>query len=177
MVFGPGAIVSHSRRSVVLPVIAVVASKRRLKECEVTVVTVKYEDLSMAFDFVSSAAPMEHQAFISLDTGTIHWISELAPLEDEMPEDFESSDRYLEIPHKNDLDLGKNLALEFVADRLPAQYAEVDGFFRSRGAYGRFKDLLSRERCLEDWYTFEVESTATALKNWCKENDVQLIET
>jgi hypothetical protein len=49
---------------------------------------VKYEDLSAAFDFVSFAAPMEHQAYISIGTGTIYWISELSPLEEEVPEDL-----------------------------------------------------------------------------------------
>ena len=39
-------------------------------------VKVKYDDLSMAFDFVSFAGPMEHRAYVSLDTGTIYWISE-----------------------------------------------------------------------------------------------------
>jgi hypothetical protein len=59
------------------------------------VVAVKYEDLSAAFDFVSFAAPMEqeHQAYISIDTGTIYRISELNPLEEEVPEDLETSDR------------------------------------------------------------------------------------
>lgn len=54
-------------------------------------VVVKYEDLSAAFDCVSFAAPMEHQAYISIDTGTIYWISELNPLEEEAPEDQETS--------------------------------------------------------------------------------------
>ena len=35
-------------------------------------VTVKYEDLLMAFEFVSFSAPMEHEAYISLDTGAIY---------------------------------------------------------------------------------------------------------
>jgi hypothetical protein len=29
-------------------------------------VAVKYDDLSMAFDFISSASPMEHNAYVSL---------------------------------------------------------------------------------------------------------------
>src|SRR5262245_54344173 len=72
-------------------------------------VTVKYEDLSAAFDFVSFAAPMEHRAYVSIDTGTIYWISDANPLEEELPEDLETSDRYIGIPHKNDLDLGRDL--------------------------------------------------------------------
>jgi hypothetical protein len=82
-------------------------------------VTVKYDHLWLAFDFVSSGAPTEHCAYVSLDTGRIYWMSELNPIEDEdIPDDLETSDRYLEIPHKNDLDLGKRLALRFAEEQL-----------------------------------------------------------
>ena len=112
-------------------------------------VTVKYEDLSEAFDFVSFAAPMEHHAYISIDTGTIYWISEANPLEEEIPDDLETSDRYIAIPHKNDLDLGSDLALRFAADELPGLYNRIEGFFRHRGAYARFKELLASEGYLD----------------------------
>ena len=136
-------------------------------------VKVKYDDLSAAFDFVSFAAPFEHRAFVSLDTGAIHWISETSPLDEEdLPDDLETSDRYLAIPHKNDLDLGNNLALRFVEEQLPNRYADVEDFFRRRGAYARFKELLAAERCLEKWYAFEAESTEQALRHWCKANEI-----
>ena len=64
-------------------------------------VAVKYDDLSAAFDFVSFGAPMEHSAYISLETGAIYWMSELNPLEEEVPDDLETSDRYIAVPHKN----------------------------------------------------------------------------
>jgi hypothetical protein len=130
-------------------------------------VTVKYDDLSTAFDFVSFAGPMEHRAYVSLDTGAIYWISETTPIEeDECPDDLETSDRYIEIPHKNDLDLGNRLALRFVEE----------AFFRRRGAYARFKELLAAEGCFEEWYAFEVESTERALREWCKANEIHLAE-
>jgi hypothetical protein len=69
-------------------------------------VAVKYEDLREAFDFVGSGAPMEHSAFISLETAAIYWISEMNPLDEEVPDDLETSNRYITVPHKNDLDLG-----------------------------------------------------------------------
>jgi hypothetical protein len=140
------------------------------------VVTVKYEDLSAAFDFVSFAAPMEHQAYISIDTGTIHWISEVNALEEEPPEDLETSGRYVAIPHKNDLDLGSDLALRFAVEELPGLYERVEQFFRHRGAYARFKELLASEGCLDKWYAFEAESTERALRNWCTENDINLVD-
>ena len=138
-------------------------------------VAVKYEDLSAAFDFVSFAAPMEHHAYISIDTGTIYWIAELNPLEEEVPEDLETSDRYLAIPHKNDLDLGTDLALRFAAAELPDRYNMVAQFFRHRGAYARFKELLTSEGSLDQWYAFEAESTERALRDWCTANDISVI--
>ena len=140
-------------------------------------VVIKYDDLSTAFDFVSSAAPMEHHAYVSLDTGRIYWISELNPVEEEeLPPDFETSDRYLEIPHKNDLDLGRRLALRFVEARLPHRYADVEGMFRQRGAYARLKELLAAEGCLEEWYAFELEATDRALREWCRINEINPVQ-
>ena len=138
-------------------------------------VAVKYEELSAAFDFVSFAAPMEHRAHISIDTGAIYWISELNPLEEEVPEDLETSDRYIAIPHKNDLDLGSDLALRFAAAELTDRYDIVAEFFRHRGAYARFKELLASEGILDQWYAFEAESTERALREWCEANDISVI--
>ena len=138
-------------------------------------VAVKHEDLSAAFDFVSFAAPMEHQAYISIDTGTIYWISELNSLEEEVPEDLETSARYIAVPHKNDLDLGSALALRFAAAELPDRYNMVAQFFRHRGAYARFRELLTSEGSPDKWYAFEAESTERALRDWCTANDISVI--
>ncbi len=141
-------------------------------------VDVKYEDLSEAFDFVSSAAPMEHHAYISLDSGTIHWLSENGAFEnDELPDSLEESDRYIEVPHKNDLDLGRSLALRFAEQALPSQYDTVARIFQRRGAYARFKDLLASANRLEEWYAFSDQCTDEALRAWCEENGIRLIDT
>lgn len=144
---------------------------------EAEMVRVKFEHLSAAFDFVSFAAPFEHRALVSLDTSAFHWISETNPIDDEeLPDDLDTSDRYLAIPHKNDLDLGNNLALRFAEDRLPHRYADVAACFRHRGAYARFKELLAAERCLDKWYAFEAESTERALRKWCAANQIELVD-
>jgi len=140
------------------------------------VVAVKYDDLSLAFDFVGSAPPMEHNAFISLDTGQIYWTSELNPMEEDLPDDFETSDRYMAIPHKNNLDLGRDLALGFVAHELPERYAQAEDIFRRKGAYAHFKQLLESERVLDKWYKFESESVERALRVWCAENGIEIID-
>jgi hypothetical protein len=139
-------------------------------------IAVKYDDLMLAFDFVGSAPPMEHGAYISLDTGEIYWTSELNPNEEDLPEDFETSDRYIAIPHKNDLDLGMNLALSFVRQELPELYEQARSIFRSKGAYRRFKQFLESERLLEMWYKFEAQSVEKALGDWCADNGIETID-
>jgi hypothetical protein len=140
-------------------------------------VAVNRYDIELAFAFVNSGAPMEHNAYISLDTGQIYWVSELSPIEEEVPDDLETSDRYIALPHKNELGLGRNLALGFAEDELPDRYHEVQAIFRRKGAYGRFKGLLESVGLLEKWYKFEEATLDTALREWCAANDIEIIET
>lgn len=137
-------------------------------------VTVKYAELLDAFEFVSSGAPFEHSAYICADTGAIYWASSMIELEEKVPDNLETSDRYIAVPHKNDLNLGRNLALSFVEQELPDDYNTVAGFFRNRGAYSRFKGLLESRGVLEKWYLFEASAMETELREWCQENSVPL---
>ena len=139
-------------------------------------VAVQYEEISSAFEFVGSAAPTEHSAYISLDTGKIYWASELASMDEELPDDVDTSDRYLVVPHKTELDLGRNLAFRFAAQELPDSYERVTSIFRRKGAYGRFKQLLDDNGVLEKWYKFEAEATEKALREWCAANGIQIVE-
>jgi hypothetical protein len=66
--------------------------------------------------------------------------------------------------------------LRFAAEVMPDRYAQIEGFFQHRGAYARFKELLAAQGCLDRWYRFEAESTESALRNWCAENDTQIVE-
>ena len=137
-------------------------------------VAINYSDLRDAFDFVSFGAPFESNAFLCVDTGEIYCTSDTLELDEEAPDDLETSDRYIAIPHKNDLNLGRDLALSFADQELPDDYATVAGFFRSKGAYGRFKQLLESRGVLEAWYKFEGQAVETALRQWCEDNGIQL---
>ena len=138
-------------------------------------VKIKYDDLQSAFEFVSAGEPMEHNAYISLDTGQIYWVSDMADEADEPPADVETSDRYIAVPHKKDLDLGRYLVTRFVRQVMPDSEAEVEGIFRRRGAYGRFKGLLDAKGQLEAWYCFEEAAQDEALRTWCAENEIEII--
>ena len=132
--------------------------------------SISFDALESALLWVSSAGPFENSAFISKDTGQVHITSTTYEPEDELPEDIDDASHYLSVPHKNDLDLGRSLALNFVAERVPQDLDTVQGYFHRRGAYSRFKDLLERRGVLERWYEYERQATKTALLAWAKEN-------
>ena len=126
---------------------------------------------------MSFGAPLEHSAYICVDTGKIYCHSVSAGLEEEdLPEDLETSDRYIAVPHKNDLGLGRRLALAFVDQELSDEYDTVAGFFGRRGAYRRFKALLHARGTLERWDEFENLATEKALLAWCEENGIQPVD-
>lgn len=139
-------------------------------------VEVSFEELSLAYEFVGSAPPGENSAYLCRDTGRIYWTSGSGLLDEDTPDDLDISDRYVLVPHKTELGLGRNLALHFVASELPEAYDEVERFFRKAGAYARFKQLLQTNCVLEQWYRYETAAVEQALKDWCAENRIGIIE-
>ena len=135
----------------------------------------KFEDIEMAFDFVSASPYGEHSAILRKDTGNILYHSEMGDMDELSDEDWESDDS-VEIPHKNDLDLGTHLVFEFVRANLPDHYNHVRQIFSRRGAYGRFKDLLESKELLQSWYNFEAKQQEQALRQWCEDNDIALTD-
>ena len=132
--------------------------------------SVNFDDLESALHWVSSAGPFENSAFISKKTGQIYFTSITYDTDDELPEDIEDTASYLSVPHRNDLDLGRSLALNFVEGYVPEDLGTVQGYFHRRGAYGRFKDLMERRGALEKWYEYERQATKTALLIWANEH-------
>ncbi len=130
----------------------------------------------VAFYFTNADAPIDHYAVIDADSGAIHLWSEEATEDEGLPADIETSDRYLRVPDKRELDLGRDLALDFAAERLPGDYQTVVDFFGKRGAYGRFKDLLDSRGLLDQWHAFEERETESALREWCRENGIEVVE-
>lgn len=128
--------------------------------------TIDYNELELALEFVSGGVIASANAYISRDTGNIYW--ESSELEEELPQDIEDSELYVQVPSKNELDLGKPLALKFAAEHLSESYSTVEEIFRSQGAYGRFKSLLESKDSLENWYEFEQASVKTALNEWAE---------
>ena len=134
----------------------------------------KLDDLEEALFFLAAGGDAE--AWLCRDTGAVLWHSdgfdELGPL----PEDIDDADRYVAVPDKRDLGLGKPLALEFARMHLPDCYEQVCAMFSRRGAYARFKDLLDRRGSLDAWHQWEADQTRQALRVWCADNDIELAD-
>jgi len=125
-----------------------------------------------AFEFVSLGQPMEIEAYLDRETGAIYWQSDHTDLSDALPDDIGDADRYIAIPHKKDLGLGKTLALQFTAEYLPAQLDLVRQIFSHPGAYVSFKELLIAQEMLSKWHTYEQESCDAALRPWCADHGI-----
>lgn len=138
--------------------------------------TVNLDKLLEAFEFASFSGGIDSSAYVDRETGNIYWVAEEMEEFEEVPDDIETSDRYLMLPNKRDLELGRNLAFSFAQECLPNEYENVVDCFRKKGAYSRFKDLLDRHDALTQWHEFETKKTEIALREWSEQNDIQLTD-
>ena len=111
-------------------------------------------------------------------TGKIYWRSDSSDdlNEEEMSDDVEDEEKYIAIPGKRDLDLGKPLVTDFAREFLPNDFDEVRYMFSNRGAYKNFRALVTRRNVLDRWYEFESKATERALREWCELNSVELAD-
>jgi hypothetical protein len=139
-----------------------------------------YDDLWLAYEFVSSAEAGDYEGFVCRKTGKIYLrageFGDPLPDEDQLPEDLDENEQYVALPSKRAFDLGKPLALDFAREFLADDFEEVRRIFSKRGAYGKFKALLARRHALDRWHQFEENATENALREWCAENRIELAD-
>src|SRR6516165_11420789 len=112
---------------------------------------VSFSDLQLAFEFVSSGGMGENEAYLDRQSGKIYWHSEFDENDEELPDDIDN-EKYIAVPDKRGLDLGKPLVLDFALEFLPDDFDEVRRIFSKRGAYQKFKALLVCRNLLDRWY-------------------------
>ena len=132
----------------------------------------KFNEIEDAFNFVGSGSMCEHGAVLNTETGEVYYQSDMSGI-DEFPEDVDD-EKYIYLPHKNDLNLGRNLVFRFVAQVIPEKLEEVERIFSKRGAYSRYKDLLERVGQLDEWYEFENFAIEQSLREWCEDQEIEL---
>jgi hypothetical protein len=136
-----------------------------------------FSDIELAFEFVSSTSVGTNEAFLCRRTGKIYWRSDsLDELDEEIPDDIEDEEKYIAIPGKRDLDLGKPLVMDFAREFLPNDFDEVRYMFSRSGAYKKFRALVTRRNVLDRWYEFESKATERALREWCELNAIELAD-
>jgi hypothetical protein len=138
--------------------------------------TTSFREILDALEFVSIDRGINgQQAVLCRQTGKIYFRSEFADMDglnDEMPDDIEDDEKYIAIPDRKELGLGKPLALDFAREFLPDDFEEVRYMFGKRGAYQKFRALLIRRNAVDRWYDFELKATERALRDWCEFNSV-----
>lgn len=135
-----------------------------------------FQEILQAYEFVSSEASL-NQAFLCRQTGKVLWHSEFSDVDefsDELPDDVEDDEKYIAIPGKRELGLGKPMVLDFAREFLSEDFDEVRYMFSRRGAYKKFRALLIRRNVLERWYDFESKATESALREWCEFNSIEI---
>lgn len=124
--------------------------------------------------WVSCPPEFEAGAFVSRSTGRICLRGADGPVEEDCPTGLDDANEYIAVPHKNELDLGRPLALRFIDEHAPQVSREVRDIFRRKGAYSRFRSLLLRHRLLEAWHGYEHEATVRALEQWAQQQGFEL---
>ncbi|MCI5144027.1 MAG: hypothetical protein D3923_00535 [Candidatus Electrothrix sp. AR3] len=133
----------------------------------------KLSDIEDGIMFVSSGMYGENSAMLCKSTGEICWSSDSSDIHD-IPEEAYESDDWIDIPHCNDLDLGRDLVFRFVAQHLPSEEERIRNIFGRRGAYSQYKDFLEKKGRLQDWYDYENEHTLKAIKEWCQDKEIEI---
>ncbi|MEN9359743.1 MAG: hypothetical protein RL095_1278 [Verrucomicrobiota bacterium] len=85
------------------------------------------------------------------------------------PDPFEGS---LNFPDRQDLSLGWELCVDFAAEHFPTKAEEVRDYFRRKGGYRRFNDLVYRQNLQKVWMSFETERIRQALLKWCRRHEI-----
>ena len=114
---------------------------------------ISFAELQDAFLFTSFGSPGKNAAYLDRHSGKFYYYSAYGDNEQELPEDIDD-EKYIAIPHKNDLGLGASQVFDFVREFLPDDYDEVRRIFRRKGAYGGYKAMLVRRGALDRWYDF-----------------------
>jgi hypothetical protein len=138
---------------------------------------VSFKKLLETFELMGMANPFgDCEAILCKQTGKIYYRSDSPELGDELPDDIHDGEKYIVLPDKRELDLGKALVLDFAREFLPDDFDEVRYIFSKRGAYQKFKGLLVRRDALEKWYDFEAKVTERALRDWCEVNSIAVTD-
>lgn len=136
-------------------------------------------EIAEAFEFANTGSSMgQFFAFICKRTGKIYYQTDFPDaieMNDEVPDDVNDEEKYVALPDKRDLELGRPLVLDFAHEFLPDDFDDVRDFFSRRGGYRKFKALLARRGAIDRWHAFEAKATEQALRDWCALHSIEIV--
>jgi Uncharacterised protein family (UPF0158) len=133
---------------------------------------INFDDIENGFLFTSMGPDSGNTVTLNKETGEMYYQSEYGD-SDELPDDIDD-DVLIDLPDKNELELGKRLVFRFVSAFMPEKIDKVKEIFSKKGAYATFKELLECEEILDEWHVYENEARRKALKEWCEDNDIEV---
>lgn len=136
-------------------------------------ISIKLSDVLDMFELFNFGSPFDHEGCICKTPGKTYFYSEFSDNEEELPDDIDD-DKYLATPQNNELNLGRNLAYDFVQKYLPSEYEKGLLIFQRKSAYVRFKSLLEDAGKIEEWYKSEGKHTEQALREGCAEQNFEI---
>jgi hypothetical protein len=140
---------------------------------------VSIADITRAFEFANTSGSIgEFLAFVCKRTGKIYYRTDFSDdeeMNDELPDDIDDEEKYVALPDKRELGLGKPMVLDFAREFLPDDFDDVRYFFSKRGAYPKFKALLARRGAIDRWHAFEAKATEQALRDWCALHSIEIV--
>jgi len=137
--------------------------------------SVSLSDLEDACRWASAGMDSDAAAYISKLDGSIILIPSDVGLDAAHPLDFDDPEKYWHVPSTHELDLGAVLVRQFMQEQLPSDLALVNEYFRHRGAYAKFKALLHKRGCLDNWHEYERRATQEALVAWGQQNEINVV--
>ena len=131
------------------------------------------KELELAFAMADSGTPGDTVVFVSRSTGRSFVRSEANGI-DEVPPGSDHSSDLVPLPRRENLGLGRELALEFVDTEAPDMRASTEAIFGEGDGLSAFKALMGEIGHLEGWYDFEAERVTRALRDWCAREGVPI---
>jgi len=129
-------------------------------------------DQHLAVEHVTTGGAYGTEAFIDLRSGAI--LCGGIDAEVPFPDDVYDEKRYLPVPAKKELGLGRDDALAFTEHHAPQLLSRAEYIFNAAGAFDRFKLLVREHGLLNAWYAYQDERLRQALAEWAGLNDLRL---
>ncbi len=112
--------------------------------------------------------------YVNTETGAQYYQTE-GTIEEE-PADLYSNSAWVKIPGKHHFDLGKSLYYAFIEQYCPEQYDSLRSRLNRRGGYRAMKDYFEEHDLLDRFYEFESAAAKRALREWAKDEKIEIDE-